>query len=164
MLQVILSSYKNTEKIYFYKLLHNFLGQGLITSSGKFRGKFLPVLHSFWRTRPHAFSRAYKTFNYGFFFFPGQKWRQHRRLLQPIFHLSVLEGFIGTFHDSARLLVEKLNTETDLSSVNITAPINKCVLNILHGEHKGRSRCVLCTTGRKNISSNSEVSVFSSDR
>lgn len=34
-LQIILSSGKHTEKIFFYKLLHNFLGNGLITSSGK---------------------------------------------------------------------------------------------------------------------------------
>jgi hypothetical protein len=64
----------------------------------------------------------------------GQKWRHHRHLIQPSFHLSILKGFIGTFCDSAQLLVEKLSTETDLSSVNIAAPINQCVLNILHGE------------------------------
>lgn len=34
-LQQILSSKKHTDKIFFYKLLHNFLGNGLITSSGK---------------------------------------------------------------------------------------------------------------------------------
>lgn len=33
-LQIVLSSGKHTEKIFFYKLLHNFLGNGLITSSG----------------------------------------------------------------------------------------------------------------------------------
>jgi cytochrome P450 family 4 len=37
MFQAILSSNENTEKVYFYKLLHNFLGKGLITSSGKLR-------------------------------------------------------------------------------------------------------------------------------
>lgn len=40
LLQVILASQKNTEKMYFYKLLHNFLGKGLVTSSGKFRERF----------------------------------------------------------------------------------------------------------------------------
>lgn len=33
-LQLILGSQKHTEKSFFYKLLHNFLGDGLITSSG----------------------------------------------------------------------------------------------------------------------------------
>lgn len=34
-LQIILGSQKHTEKSFFYKLLHNFLGDGLITSSGE---------------------------------------------------------------------------------------------------------------------------------
>lgn len=34
-LQLVLSSRKHTEKVFFYKMLHNFLGNGLITSSGK---------------------------------------------------------------------------------------------------------------------------------
>lgn len=34
-LQMVLSSRKHTEKIFVYKLLHNFLGNGLITSSGE---------------------------------------------------------------------------------------------------------------------------------
>ncbi|KAH8371755.1 hypothetical protein KR093_008783, partial [Drosophila rubida] len=33
-LQVILSSKKHTNKAFFYRLMHNFLGEGLITSSG----------------------------------------------------------------------------------------------------------------------------------
>jgi len=36
LLQVILASQENTEKLFLYRLLHNFLGKGLITSSGKF--------------------------------------------------------------------------------------------------------------------------------
>ena len=34
-LQVILSSKKHTNKVFFYRLMHNFLGNGLITSSGE---------------------------------------------------------------------------------------------------------------------------------
>jgi hypothetical protein len=37
MFQVVLSSNEHTEKVHFYKLLHNFLGQGLITSGGNLR-------------------------------------------------------------------------------------------------------------------------------
>lgn len=39
-LQVVLSSKKHTDKIFFYKFLHNFLGTGLITSNGKFGDLF----------------------------------------------------------------------------------------------------------------------------
>lgn len=46
-LQTVLSSKKHTEKIFFYKLLHNFLGNGLITSSGEFMFQPFKVLYFF---------------------------------------------------------------------------------------------------------------------
>jgi cytochrome P450 family 4 len=95
-LQTILSSQKHTEKSFFYKLLHNFLGKGLITSS-------------------------------------GEKWLTHRKLLQPTFHLNILEKFIGTFSASAQSLNEALR---DKDEINITTFINDCVLDILNGEIK----------------------------
>ena len=91
---MILGSQKHTEKSFFYKLLHNFLGKGLITSS-------------------------------------GEKWSTHRKLLQPTFHLNILEKFIGTFAASTRCLNEKLR---DKSEINITTFINDSVLDILNGE------------------------------
>lgn len=91
-LQIILGSQKHTEKSFFYKLLHNFLGDGLITSSGK-------------------------------------KWHNHRKLIQPSFHLNILEKFIGTFAASAQCLHKKLKEN---EAVNITSLINECVLDILN--------------------------------
>lgn len=44
-LQTVLSSRKHTEKIFFYKLLHNFLGNGLITSSGNFHSLSHMILY-----------------------------------------------------------------------------------------------------------------------
>lgn len=93
-LQTILGSQKHTEKSFFYKLLHNFLGDGLITSS-------------------------------------GEKWSTHRKYLQPTFHLSILEKFVGTFATSAQCLHTKLQ---DLEEINITNFINDCVLDILNGK------------------------------
>jgi hypothetical protein len=48
LLQVVLASQENTEKQYFYRLLHNFLGKGLITSSGKFWEMF-KLARKFWQ-------------------------------------------------------------------------------------------------------------------
>lgn len=100
-LQTILGSKKHTEKSFFYKLLHNFLGKGLITSS-------------------------------------GEKWSRHRKLLQPTFHLSILEKFVGTFSVSAQSLVEKLQNKDE---INITTFINDCVLDILNGEIENKFHC-----------------------
>ncbi|GLH12197.1 Probable cytochrome P450 4aa1 [Gryllus bimaculatus] len=93
-IQKILSSQKHTEKISLYRLLHNFLGQGLITSS-------------------------------------GEEWHTHRKLIQPSFHINILEGFVTTFYDCANIFVNRLQP-TGPKGVNITSYINNCVLNILN--------------------------------
>lgn len=94
-LQTILGSAKHTEKSIFYKFLHNFLGKGLITSS-------------------------------------GEKWSSHRKYIQPVFHLSILERFIETFIDSAQCLKEKLKDTHE--AINLTKFVNDCVLDILNGK------------------------------
>ncbi|XP_050462629.1 probable cytochrome P450 4aa1 isoform X1 [Cataglyphis hispanica] len=92
-IQVVLSSTKHTQKIFFYKLLNNFLGKGLITRE-------------------------------------IDKWRIHRKILQPAFHLHVLARFAGTFSKCADHLVDKL-LEKDGKEVNITVFVNNSVYDIL---------------------------------
>jgi hypothetical protein len=70
-------------------------------------------------------------------------------LIQPIFHLNILEGFIRTFHENSQRLVARLNNEVDLSAINITIPVNQCVLNILHGEEHGM--CSAATNFREHL-------------
>ena len=41
----------------------------------------------------------------------GQKWRAHRKLIAPTFHLNVLKSFIDLFNKNSRETVEKLRTE-----------------------------------------------------
>ncbi|XP_017484281.1 PREDICTED: probable cytochrome P450 4aa1 [Rhagoletis zephyria] len=93
-LQVILSSKKHTEKVFIYKLMHNFLGNGLITSS-------------------------------------GEKWNAHRKFIQPLFHLTILERFIGTFADASQALFENLHASAS-EEINIAKFINNCVMDILN--------------------------------
>nr|XP_014087247.1 probable cytochrome P450 4aa1 [Bactrocera oleae] len=93
-LQVILSSKKHTEKVFIYRLMHNFLGKGLITSS-------------------------------------GEKWNAHRKFIQPMFHLTILERFIGTFADASQTLFENLHVSAN-QEVNIAKYINNCVIDILN--------------------------------
>lgn len=76
--------------------MHNFLGDGLITSS-------------------------------------GEKWSTHRRLIQPTFHLHILEKFIGTFADASQVLYEKLEV-LHKEEINIAKFVNNCVMDILNGE------------------------------
>ncbi|XP_011501919.1 PREDICTED: cytochrome P450 4g15 [Ceratosolen solmsi marchali] len=41
----------------------------------------------------------------------GQKWRAHRKLIAPTFHLNVLKSFIDLFNANSRAVVEKLRME-----------------------------------------------------
>ncbi|KAL5287880.1 hypothetical protein ACFFRR_008621 [Megaselia abdita] len=92
-IQVILSSKKHTDKSFFYKLLHNFLGNGLITSS-------------------------------------GEKWHNHRRYIQPAFHLNILDKFIQTFIDASEAFYDKMTAVN--KEINVTQFVNNCVLDILN--------------------------------
>lgn len=94
-IQMVLNSMKHTRKIFFYKLLDNFLGKGLVTRD-------------------------------------VDKWKIHRRILQPAFHRHVLEKFAGTFSECADRLVNKL-LEKDGEDINVTVFINNSVYDILIG-------------------------------
>ncbi|XP_063705039.1 cytochrome P450 4g15 [Culicoides brevitarsis] len=41
----------------------------------------------------------------------GSKWRSHRKLIAPTFHLNVLKSFIDLFNENSRLVVEKMAKE-----------------------------------------------------
>lgn len=41
----------------------------------------------------------------------GHKWRSHRKLIAPTFHLNVLKSFIDLFNENSRQVVKKLELE-----------------------------------------------------
>lgn len=59
-------------------------------------------------------------------------WRTHRRLLQPAFHLQMLQKFIGSFAECADRLTDKL-VRYDGQELNITKLVNDAVYEILNG-------------------------------
>ncbi|XP_068905084.1 probable cytochrome P450 4aa1 isoform X3 [Tenebrio molitor] len=90
-LQIILSTNRYTTKNMFYSLLHNFIGDGLITNT-------------------------------------GEKWKQHRRFIQPYFHVSILKVYFDAFYKSSVIIVQDLKNQED---VNITGYANRFVLDVL---------------------------------
>ncbi|GJQ68161.1 hypothetical protein Trydic_g16817 [Trypoxylus dichotomus] len=59
----------------------------------------------------------------------GDKWRLHRKLVQPYFHINILELYTSTFWQSSSRQVEKLISNKD---ININGFVNDCVLDVLH--------------------------------
>jgi len=41
----------------------------------------------------------------------GEKWKTHRKLIAPTFHLSVLKTFISLFNENSRATVNRMRKE-----------------------------------------------------
>ncbi|XP_050466859.1 cytochrome P450 4g15 [Cataglyphis hispanica] len=60
----------------------------------------------------------------------GSKWRAHRKLIAPTFHLNVLKSFIDLFNANSRAVVEKLRKEGD-NEFDIHDYMSECTVEIL---------------------------------
>lgn len=84
------------------------------------------------------------------FLFVADTWGLHRRLIQPTFHMNILETFIGTFVDASNLLVKRLKDQPN--ELNITHMVNQCVIDILNGEFSTRTdQCIVEKSSNFNI-------------
>lgn len=43
--------------------------------------------------------------------FSGEKWRSHRKIIAPTFHINILKSFIQPFNQNSRNVVEKMRRE-----------------------------------------------------
>lgn len=59
----------------------------------------------------------------------GQKWRSHRKLIAPTFHLNVLKSFIDLFNANSRAVVEKLKKES--ADFDCHDYMSECTVEIL---------------------------------
>ncbi|XP_012268240.2 cytochrome P450 4g15-like [Athalia rosae] len=41
----------------------------------------------------------------------GEKWRSHRKMIAPTFHLNILKAFVPLFYENSKALVEKMRVE-----------------------------------------------------
>ncbi|KAJ2950505.1 hypothetical protein O0L34_g8749 [Tuta absoluta] len=41
----------------------------------------------------------------------GEKWRSHRKMIAPTFHINILKSFMGVFNQNSRNVVEKMKPE-----------------------------------------------------
>ncbi|CAH1101929.1 unnamed protein product [Psylliodes chrysocephalus] len=64
----------------------------------------------------------------------GYTWKKNRKLIQPYFHMNVLEKFIEHFVECSHRFVSKLDGQKTLK---ITPFINDCILDVLHNSVLG---------------------------
>lgn len=60
----------------------------------------------------------------------GHKWRQHRKLIAPTFHLNVLKSFIDLFNENSRLVVDKMHKENG-KAFDCHDYMSECTVEIL---------------------------------
>lgn len=108
-----MSSTKILTKSDEYKYLHNWLGEGLVTSTGTTRTIFFAVA---------LFSLT-----------PGKKWFKRRKLLTPSFHFQILQQFVDVFNAAGETLVDKLKKEVDKESTDIYNYIRLSTLDVACG-------------------------------
>lgn len=60
----------------------------------------------------------------------GHKWRQHRKLIAPTFHLNVLKSFIDLFNENSRLVVDKMYKENG-KAFDCHDYMSECTVEIL---------------------------------
>nr|Q964T1.1 RecName: Full=Cytochrome P450 4c21; AltName: Full=CYPIVC21 [Blattella germanica]AAK69411.1 cytochrome P450 [Blattella germanica] len=61
----------------------------------------------------------------------GAKWHQHRKIITPTFHFSILEGFITIFAEKSEILVRKLQKEVGRGPFFIRQYVSNCALDII---------------------------------
>lgn len=60
----------------------------------------------------------------------GSKWRAHRKLIAPTFHLNVLKTFIDLFNANSRAVVERMRKEGD-KEFDCHDYMSECTVEIL---------------------------------
>jgi cytochrome P450 family 4 len=63
----------------------------------------------------------------------GEKWRAHRKLIAPTFHLNVLKSFLDLFNANSRDVVQKMRAH-DGKEFDCHDYMSECTVEILLGE------------------------------
>lgn len=63
----------------------------------------------------------------------GQKWKSHRKLIAPTFHLNVLKSFVELFNANSRAVCEKMAKENG-KTFDCHDYMSECTVEILLGK------------------------------
>jgi cytochrome P450 family 4 len=63
----------------------------------------------------------------------GERWKSHRKLIAPTFHLNVLKSFIDLFNANSRAVCEKMAKQNG-KNFDCHDYMSECTVEILLGE------------------------------
>lgn len=109
---MVLRSSTHTEKGPFYRYLKPWLGEGVFISEGTQLTLTSQKLHGI---------------------ISGAKWFLQRKLLTSTFHFKILEEFLETFGEKAKLLVKDLGLKADGNYFSILPRLHVSTLDVICG-------------------------------
>lgn len=117
-LQAILSSNSLITKAQEYDVLRNWLGDGLLLSSGELIVDPKSII------------------SHGLFYLvAGKKWHLHRKALTPAFHFKILEQFTDIFDQQSDILVNQVLSKFGPNdTVDIYPLITMMALDVICGK------------------------------
>ncbi|GMT10865.1 hypothetical protein PFISCL1PPCAC_2162, partial [Pristionchus fissidentatus] len=71
----------------------------------------------------------------------GQPWRDRRKQLTPMFHFSMLEGYLETFNKHTRVMMDVMREEAEIGEVDMMTVIKRCSLDIIVDTAMGADFC-----------------------
>lgn len=64
----------------------------------------------------------------------GAKWRSHRKMIAPTFHINILKSFMGVFNQNSKNVVEKMQSEIG-KTFDVHDHMSGVTVDILLGMH-----------------------------
>jgi cytochrome P450 len=64
----------------------------------------------------------------------GQKWKSHRKLITPTFHMKILEQYVNVFNSNSDILIKQLSSCVSGSEFDIYPYITLCALDNICGK------------------------------
>lgn len=62
----------------------------------------------------------------------GETWKMHRKLINPSFHVKILQSFLPVFNSKAKILVQCLQKQLDGEEFDLYHSLSACTLEALY--------------------------------
>lgn len=61
--------------------------------------------------KPHEYSFFKPWFGEGLLISKGEKWRAHRKMIAPTFHINILKSFVNVFYQNSAAIAKRMEKE-----------------------------------------------------
>lgn len=114
---------KHIDKSIIYCTLHQWLGTGLLTSTGKKSAVFPLTL--FLYISIYLLNAC--------IIISGKKWQKRRKILTPAFHFNVLQKYMNNIVENSEKVVESIKSKGTAANLDVVPMVTDYTLNVICG-------------------------------